>query len=103
MNDPAKQQLGILNEESLDAYCENHGIEEAVRKEMNQLGERNKMTDIEAHQKLADLFPPVEILLDCWNNSSMKSVTLTSVGIAIAHANIESKTDKEIDLGIWIK
>lgn len=42
-------------------------------------------------------------LIDVWNNSSMKNMTLTSVGIAIATANIRTVTGIHVDLDIWIK
>jgi len=42
-------------------------------------------------------------LLDFWDNSSMKHLTLTSVGIAIATANLRRKTGISVDLDIWIK
>jgi hypothetical protein len=45
----------------------------------------------------------MNILFDIWNNSEMKHMTLTSVGIAIAQANFRRKTGKTIDLSIWIK
>jgi hypothetical protein len=43
------------------------------------------------------------VLFDIWENSKMKSMSLTSVGIAIAQANFKRKTGDMIDLGIWIK
>ena len=42
-------------------------------------------------------------LFEVWDNSPLKSVTLTSVGIAVAIANLRRKTDITADLGIWIK
>lgn len=46
-----------------------------------------------------------ELLLmsNMWNNSQLCNSSLTSVGIAIAVANIKVKTGIEYDLGIWIK
>jgi len=48
--------------------------------------------------------PEVKNLLTVWGNSGMKNFTLTSVGIAIAHANIKRKMNdnKSYDLSIWI-
>lgn len=40
---------------------------------------------------------------DLWSNSKMCNSTITSVGIAIAVANIKVKTGLDYDLGIWIK
>jgi hypothetical protein len=41
-------------------------------------------------------------LYDRWQNSGMANFTLTSVGIAIAHANLRRRTGMSADLGIWI-
>lgn len=38
-----------------------------------------------------------------WNDPYAKNATLTSVGIAIAHANFVNKTGIAADLSIWIK
>lgn len=45
----------------------------------------------------------MKVLFDIRDNSSMKHLTLTSVGIAITVANPRRKTKVNIDLGIWIK
>jgi hypothetical protein len=39
---------------------------------------------------------------DVWKSSSMKQFTLTSVGIAIGHANLKKNTGEFTDLSIWI-
>jgi hypothetical protein len=39
---------------------------------------------------------------DIWDETPMKSKTLTSVGIAIAHANIKKRTDRDLNLSIWM-
>jgi len=39
---------------------------------------------------------------DNWDNSSIKSFTLTSMGIAIAHANIKRLSGAFADLSVWI-
>ncbi|NRT90079.1 LPO_1073/Vpar_1526 family protein [Clostridium beijerinckii] len=45
----------------------------------------------------------LSLMSDMWGNSKMRNSTLTSVGIAIALANIKAKTGMNYDLGIWIK
>jgi hypothetical protein len=41
-------------------------------------------------------------LLDAYENSDLKNVALTSVGIAIAHSNLRRVTDLAPDLAIWV-
>jgi len=55
-----------------------------------------KLYSIKAH-------PCMAILYDVWENSYMKNTLLTSVGIAIANANIRRVTGAQYDLSIWIK
>ncbi|MCR1952886.1 hypothetical protein NSA50_17940 [Clostridium sp. DSM 100503] len=45
----------------------------------------------------------LSLMCNMWNNSQMCNANLTSVGIAIAVANIKVKTGLDYDLGIWIK
>ena len=42
-------------------------------------------------------------IFDVWENSGLKLLRLTSVGIAIAQANFRKKTNLPVDLSIWIK
>jgi hypothetical protein len=60
------------------------------------------MQNEEVWKVLVELCPEINDLLDIWSNSSMKNMTLTSVGIALAHANIRRKTNENWDLSIWI-
>ena len=61
-----------------------------------------KMSDVEVKEYLLNLRPDLNSLFDVWENSHVKSLTLTSVGIAIAHANIQRKIGEQFNLSIWI-
>lgn len=54
-------------------------------------------------QKIINGNKELSIMSNMWNNSQLCNASLTSVGIAIAIANIKIKTGIECDLGIWIK
>jgi hypothetical protein len=47
--------------------------------------------------------PKFERLFQAWDNSPLGSFTLTTVGIAIAHANVRRKINDKSDLSVWIK
>ena len=47
--------------------------------------------------------PGLQNLFDVWNGSSMSKMTLTTVGIAIAHANFRRRTGQQLDLDVWVK
>jgi len=72
----------------------------------NLLGimKRHTMDSKEAKEYSIKAHPCMTILYDVWENSLIKRMTLTSVGIAIAHANIRRVTGTQYDdLSIWIK
>ena len=46
--------------------------------------------------------PYMASMIDVWENSLMKNFTLTSVGIAIGHANVKKNLGEFTDLSIWI-
>lgn len=41
-------------------------------------------------------------IFETWESSAIKNFTLTSVGIAIGHANIKRLVGEFSDLSIWI-
>jgi hypothetical protein len=41
-------------------------------------------------------------LFELWSRTPILNSMLTSVGIAIAHANIKKRTGCDFDLSIWI-
>jgi hypothetical protein len=76
--------------------------EEEIQK-FKEIYTKNSLTNEEIKKYLLSIGDYMNILFDIWNNSEMKHMTLTSVGIAIAQANFRRKTGKTIDLSIWIK
>ena len=54
-------------------------------------------------QKIINGNKELAIMSNMWDNSKLCNSSLTSVGIAIAIANLKIKTGLECDLGIWIK
>jgi len=60
------------------------------------------MSDEEIKKFLINKNKNMAIIYDVWKNTPMKNMTLTSVGIAIAHAYTRSKTGDSDDLSIWI-
>jgi hypothetical protein len=47
--------------------------------------------------------PGLQKLFDAWENSQLSKMTLTTVGIAVAHANFRRRTGQQLDLDIWVK
>jgi hypothetical protein len=59
------------------------------------------MTDIPG--RISSLVAEAPLLFDVWNNTQLKNLSLTSVGIAIGHANATQVIGLDAPLNIWIK
>jgi len=92
-------QINVMNEKEID----NLNIDAEFISQVKALQRSNYMNYAELKEYLIELEPKMEILFDVWENSMIANTSLTSVGIAIAHANIRRKTNKDMNLSIWIK
>jgi hypothetical protein len=61
-----------------------------------------RMNDQEIRDKCIEIRPYMNDLFTIWSDSPMKNFTLTSVGMAIAHANIKRLVGEFANLSIWI-
>jgi hypothetical protein len=102
LNDPNKLQVNALNEEDLNSKMEAHALTQDDKFKINQLFELNKMPHTEIAEKVTSIRSYMGGVFEIWRNSSLKSFTLTSVGIAIGHANIKRQIGEFADLSIWI-
>ena len=60
------------------------------------------MSDEEVKKYIISTKSYMENVFDIWENSFIKDFTLTSVGIAIGHANVKRNIGEFTDLSIWI-
>ena len=103
LNDASKLQVGALNEEALDDHLASLHVSAEDATKIKGLFSVNKMTHDEIRGVCVQLRPYMEAVFEAWSTSSMKGFTLTSVGIAIGHANIKRIVGEEFaDLSIWI-
>ena len=103
LNNPDLLQVKALNKEGLTKELDSNKISPTDQTEIKYLFGYQKMNDEEVQKKCISLRPYMSEVFDVWDNSYMKNFTLTSVGIAIAHANIKRILGKEFaDLSIWI-
>lgn len=54
-------------------------------------------------EMLSPFVPDIELLVDVWNNTPLKSFNLTPLGIAIGHANAKRVIGFNAPLNTWIK
>jgi hypothetical protein len=102
LNDASKIQVRANSRELLDKSFDLHQIIQEDRIKIAELFNLNKMNDIEIKEKCIEIRPYMANLFDIWSESAMKQFTLTSVGIAVGHANIKRLVGEFSDLSIWI-
>jgi hypothetical protein len=102
LNDSSKLQVRANSKEFLDKSLEEHAILADDRVQIQTLFDIGKMDDLEIRNKCVEIRPYMSNVFEIWSGSEMKSFTLTSVGIAIGHANIKRLVGEFANLSIWI-
>jgi hypothetical protein len=95
-------QLNALNEDVLREKATKLNIDEDNIKKLIDLNNTFVIKGNELKKYLMELRPYMNTIFEVWENSLMKRFDLTSVGIAIAHANIKRIYGEFADLSIWI-
>ncbi|HZT60715.1 MAG TPA: LPO_1073/Vpar_1526 family protein [Pyrinomonadaceae bacterium] len=103
LHNPELLQVGTIDNELVDKIGSEIGIDVEILEKLKGLQNSKLMSEVELGEYVVNVRPEINELLEVWNNSSMKNLTLTSVGIAIAHANVQRRVPGEsINLSIWI-
>ncbi len=102
IHDRTKFQVNATNKDVLGQLLENLNASGKLEPlwEAHSSGFMTKERFIEA---ATPHYPDVSALVSAWDETPMKSLNLTSVGLAIGFANLKRVTGFEADLGIWIK
>lgn len=95
-------QAGGMDDETIRTMCKQNAVSEEASNKLIQLNNQNMMNQQEAIEYLKSACPNFEKFLDDSSKTSFKSLELTSVGIAIAHAHSRKKVGFDADLSIWI-
>lgn len=101
IRDPAKLQLPIRSTEELDGLASRTNLTKR-RDSLLELLERHQMTDEQVLAEAVAETPELQVVIDAWSASSLKNLTLTSVGLAIGHAYWQRSTGGRADLSIWL-
>lgn len=102
LNDPSKVQVRANNKKLLEQALESSELTADDRAKVLALFDIGKMNEAQIRAKCIEIRPYMSALFDTWSESAMKNFTLTSVGIAIGHANIKRLVGEFADLSIWI-
>ncbi len=95
-------QIDALNESDLRDKALQLRINEQEINKLVNLRNTVLIKDNEIRAMLIKLRPYMSKIFDVWMNSLMSHLHLTSVGIAIGHANVKRQLGKFTDLSIWI-
>ena len=96
-------QFLFLNIEELEKIASENKIDHEDVEKIKALQSSITMSDNEVLKLVIKICPEMEDFLEKWKQSSLQRFSLTSVGIALAHANISRKIGRQIDLKKWIK
>lgn len=102
-HDNEKLQIGVLDDETLENIASKNGLENETKQKLKQLFESSTKPANEVKKMLTDAIPEMERIFETWDKSPFNKFELTSVGIAIAHANYRRKIGDTMDLSIWIQ
>lgn len=102
-HDSSKLQIGVLDESVLEHISGQNELDQEIVTKLKQYFTKTTKNQNDIKIMLIDAIPEMEKIFDTWSKSSFKQFELTSVGIAIAHANYRRRTGETMDLSIWIK
>lgn len=102
LHDPTKYQINFGRIEEIEPNANKTGIHKNQISNILDLVKDNTMPDEEVREYIISVKPYMSELFEVWDKSFMGRISLTSVGIAIAHANIERKFSEKLDLSIWV-
>jgi hypothetical protein len=102
LNDQTKLQVKALSGDKLKDYLEQLQISEDVAVKIVALFDSNLMSHDEIRDKCISIRSYMTGVFEFWRNSPAKNFSLTSVGMAIGHANIKRFAGEFGDLSIWI-
>ena len=102
LNDQSKLQVKGLNKADTEKYLEAQGVSDEDKAKILALFDAAKMGAPEIKNKVISIRPYMAQVFEVWNDSEMQSFNLTSVGMAIGHANIKRFVGEFARLAIWI-
>jgi hypothetical protein len=100
--DANKIQVRAQNVDHLEKLMTAHRVSPEDAQRLRQVFGKNRLGGSEIKARCIERFPYMQSLFDLWMSTPLDSITLTSVGIGLAHANIKRFTGEFADLSIWM-
>lgn len=102
LNDASKFQVAALNMTVLEEKLATDGVSAADAQTLKSLLTEGTYGEPEIASRVLAVAPFLTEFLDKWKTTSISKFNLTSVGMAIGHANIKRITGEFSSLKIWI-
>ncbi len=103
LHDKSKFQASGMDNDRISEICEIAGIEEGVCEKLKGIQSKYRMSDKEVKIFICSITPDLNHLFNVWNDSELSKFHLTTVGIALAHANFRITTGIKLRLDTWIR
>ncbi len=100
--DASKIQVRAQNLNHLEKLITAHRIAPEDARRLREAFGKNRLNQAEIRAKCVEVMPYLQALFDLWESTQLHSMTLTSVGIGLAHANIKRLTGEFAALSVWI-
>jgi len=97
-----KYFIKFKNKTELEEYLKKKKIDDEITKKLVLIYESHIKNNDEVKKKIAEETDVGKELVELWEKSSLKNLSLTSVGIAIGASYFEQTTGEKIDISIWI-
>lgn len=102
LNDFTKIQVRGVEKGSLKDWLVENNISTDDQQKIESLFQENLMSEQEIKVKIIEACPFMDSIFTAWASTKMQNFELTSVGMAIGHANIKRLAGEFTDLSIWI-
>ncbi|BDB71707.1 hypothetical protein Cthiooxydans_41190 [Comamonas thiooxydans] len=96
-------QISAINEEVINRLAIEHSISPDLVAKAKTLFNEHAMSESEIKSDILAMCPKIDKLFELWDKTKISKFTLTTVGIAIARANLKKRVNMDLDLGVWVR
>jgi hypothetical protein len=97
-----KYFIRFKNKTDLEKYLKDKAVDEEISKKLISIYEGNLKNNEDIKKKISEETNTGKELIELWEKSNLKHLSLTSVGIAIGASYFEQTVGEKIDISIWI-
>jgi hypothetical protein len=102
LHDSSLLQVNAMTEDTIDSTVARLDLTEDQGAQLKQLHNSHLMQPNQVRDYLVNALPKMADYFEVWEGTAMKNMSLTSVGIAIAHANVKRITGEDSSLSLWM-